>query len=64
MYPNEGHGNRKAASQMDYAYRLMRWMDTYLAPDANRDDPMPEFDLNMASKLGWDTDKGEMTSEE
>jgi dipeptidyl aminopeptidase/acylaminoacyl peptidase len=60
MYPNEGHGNRKAASQMDYAYRLMRWMDTYLAPDATRDDPMPEFDL----KLGWDDDKDKMTSED
>lgn len=64
MYPNEGHGNRKAASQMDYAHRLMRWMDTYLAIDANRDDPMPAFDLNMANKLGWDADKDETASED
>jgi len=34
FYPNEGHGNRKSASRLDYAYRLMRWMDTYLAEDA------------------------------
>ena len=26
FYPNEGHGNRKAASQYDYALRLMRWI--------------------------------------
>lgn len=56
FYPNEGHGNRKAASQLDYAYRFMRWMDTYLAEDASRDDPMPEFDLNISEKLGWDKD--------
>ncbi|WP_298915157.1 S9 family peptidase [uncultured Algimonas sp.] len=54
FYPREGHGNRKAASRLDYAYRLMRWMDTYLAPNATRDDPMPEFDLGLEEKLGWD----------
>jgi dipeptidyl aminopeptidase/acylaminoacyl peptidase len=54
FYPNEGHGNRKAASRLDYAYRLMRWMDTYLDEDATRDDSMPEFDLNLSEKLGWD----------
>lgn len=54
FYPDEGHGNRKAASRLDYAYRFMRWMDTYLAEDATRDDPMPDFDLNISEKLGWD----------
>ena len=57
FYPGEGHGNRKAASRLDYAYRLMRWMDTYLAADANRDDDMPEFDLSLSKKLGWDKEK-------
>ena len=57
FYPQEGHGNRKAASRLDYAYRLMRWMDTYLGEDANRDDPMPEFDIGISEKLGWDKDK-------
>jgi hypothetical protein len=32
----------------------MRWMDTYLAEDAKRDDPMPEFDLGMAERLKKD----------
>jgi len=54
FYPEEGHGNRKAASRLDYAYRFMRWMDTYLSEDATRSDPMPEFDLNISEKLGWD----------
>lgn len=51
FYPGEGHGNRKAAAQFDYALRLMRWMDTYLAIDATRSDPMPEFDLGMQERL-------------
>ncbi|GLQ21672.1 S9 family peptidase [Algimonas porphyrae] len=54
FYPREGHGNRRAAARTDYAYRLMRWMDTYLAEGATRNDPMPEFDLNLSEKLGWD----------
>lgn len=64
FYPQEGHGNRKAASRLDYAYRFMRWMDTYLAEDATRDDPMPEFDLKLSEKLGWDKDKGEDKAED
>jgi len=56
---DEGHGNRKAASRLDYAYRLMRWMDTYLAEDATRDDEMPDFDLNIPQKLGWDKEMKE-----
>lgn len=54
FYPNEAHGNRFAAAQYDYALRLMRWMDTYLALDATRNDPMPEFDLGMAERLDID----------
>lgn len=30
LYPGEGHGNRKAAAQLDYAARLLRWMQHYL----------------------------------
>ncbi|MDT0596497.1 S9 family peptidase [Glaciecola petra] len=56
FYPDEGHGNRNAAAQYDYALRFMRWMDTYLAADAKRDDPMPEFDLGMAERLKKDED--------
>jgi dipeptidyl aminopeptidase/acylaminoacyl peptidase len=30
LYPGEGHGNRRAASQLDYSLRLMQWMTHYL----------------------------------
>lgn len=30
MYPGEGHGNRRAASRLDYNLRMMRWMSHYL----------------------------------
>ncbi|HET9264518.1 MAG TPA: S9 family peptidase [Vicinamibacterales bacterium] len=29
-YPGEGHGNRRAASRLDFNLRLMRWMSHYL----------------------------------
>jgi dipeptidyl aminopeptidase/acylaminoacyl peptidase len=29
-YPGEQHGNRRAASRLDYSLRLMRWMEHYL----------------------------------
>jgi hypothetical protein len=59
FYPGEGHGNRNAAAQYDYSLRFMRWMDTYLAPEANRSDAMPEFDLGMAERLKKDEADGE-----
>ncbi|WP_395339250.1 S9 family peptidase [Ningiella sp. W23] len=51
FYPGEGHGNRHAAAQYDYSLRFMRWMDTYLAPDAKRNDPMPPTDLGLEEIL-------------
>ncbi|KKO44758.1 peptidase S9 [Arsukibacterium ikkense] len=30
LYPGEGHGNQKAAAQLDYGMRLIRWMDHFL----------------------------------
>lgn len=29
-YPGEGHGNRRAASRLDYSLRMMRWFNHYL----------------------------------
>jgi dipeptidyl aminopeptidase/acylaminoacyl peptidase len=29
-YPGEQHGNRRAASRLDYCLRMMQWMDHYL----------------------------------
>lgn len=30
LYPGEGHGNSRPAAQLDYAMRLMRWMQHFL----------------------------------
>ncbi len=30
LYPGEGHGNRRAASRLDYSFRLLQWMKHYL----------------------------------
>ena len=29
-YPGEQHGNRRAASRLDYSLRLLQWMEHYL----------------------------------
>ncbi|MCL4808712.1 MAG: prolyl oligopeptidase family serine peptidase, partial [Thermoanaerobaculia bacterium] len=29
-YPGEGHGNRRAASQLDLSVRLVQWFEHYL----------------------------------
>lgn len=49
LYPGEGHGNARAASQLDYAYRLMRWMDWYLV---DQKEGIPPHDLPFAERLG------------
>lgn len=48
FYPGEGHGNRKAGAQLDYSYRLMRWMDNYLLGDGKA---MPAYQIDHAAKL-------------
>jgi dipeptidyl aminopeptidase/acylaminoacyl peptidase len=39
LYPEEGHGNRRAAARYDYCLRLIRWMEHYLAGPGG--DPPP-----------------------
>lgn len=43
LYPGEQHGNRKAASRLDYNLRLMQWMEHYLKGSGGR---MPAYDLD------------------
>ena len=51
-YPGEGHGNRKAAARLDYAMRLVRWMEHYVTGPGGE---MPPFDLeNVVEKLQVD----------
>ncbi|NVK21630.1 MAG: S9 family peptidase [Kangiellaceae bacterium] len=56
LYPGEGHGNRKAAAQLDYSMRLMRWMDHYLKGDGGEP---PAYDLKHEEKLESKKDKEE-----
>lgn len=49
LYEGEGHGNRKAASRLDYNLRLLRWMEHFLLGD---NDELPEFDLDYRAALG------------
>lgn len=48
LYPGEGHGNRRAAAQLDFAMRLMRWMDTFLVEQAS---DKPAHELPHAEEL-------------
>ncbi|RUO66186.1 Dipeptidyl aminopeptidase/acylaminoacyl peptidase [Pseudidiomarina planktonica] len=48
LYPGEGHGNRKAAAQLDFSMRLMRWMDQFLVEQATT---LPPYELGHADNL-------------
>ncbi|GAB2934977.1 prolyl oligopeptidase family serine peptidase [Rheinheimera gaetbuli] len=48
LYPGEGHGNQKAAAQLDYGMRLMRWMDHFLK-QGNKD--LPPHELPHADNI-------------
>ncbi|MDX3773674.1 S9 family peptidase [Chromatiaceae bacterium AAb-1] len=42
LYPGEGHGNTRAAAQLDYGMRLMQWMDHFLK-QGNKELPSHEL---------------------
>ena len=44
FYPNEAHGNKKSAAQLDYSMRLMRWMEFYLK-GKKKGKKMPPYEL-------------------
>lgn len=50
FYPGEGHGNRRAASRLDYNLRMLRWMEHYLKGPGG--DPPP-------TELTYEPDKEE-----
>lgn len=47
FYPGEGHGNRRAASRLDYNLRLLRWMKHYLQGPGG---PMPPREISYEHK--------------
>jgi dipeptidyl aminopeptidase/acylaminoacyl peptidase len=44
-YPGEPHGNRRAASRLDYSLRLMQWFEHYLKGPGG---PPPAFEIDYA----------------
>ncbi|WP_194756159.1 S9 family peptidase [Aliidiomarina indica] len=48
LYPGEGHGNQRVGSQLDYALRLMRWMNFYLIEQG---EGIPSHELPHAERL-------------
>lgn len=46
-YPGEGHGNRKAAAQLDFQLRLIQWMDHYLKGPGGA---APDIELKYGEK--------------
>jgi len=55
LYPGEGHGNRKAASRLDYNLRMMQWFEHYLQGSGG-DPPAYALDYGVSST---DVKKGE-----
>jgi dipeptidyl aminopeptidase/acylaminoacyl peptidase len=67
LYPGEGHGNRRAASKLDYNIRLLQWMEHYLKGPGGK---MPAMDIDYGipapaakktASLGWDDRRGELS---
>jgi hypothetical protein len=57
LYPGEGHGNRRAASRLDYNVRLLQWMEHYLKGPGGK---MPAMDIDYGltpakAETGWNT---------
>ena len=52
-HPGKGHGNRRAASRLDYNLRLMRWMNRYLQGPGG---PPPPAELTYEREgASWET---------
>ena len=66
LYPGEGHGNRRAASRLDYNLRLLQWMEHYLKGPGGAMPPMEiDYGLTPAAKTssaGWDTRERALTA--
>ncbi len=51
FYPGEGHGNRRAASRLDYVLRCLRWMDWFVR-DKRKD--LPPYELDYEKAAGYE----------
>jgi dipeptidyl aminopeptidase/acylaminoacyl peptidase len=57
LYPGEGHGNRRAASRIDYNLRMMRWMEHYLKDPDRRDASPPPPGIDYEALLDGGNDE-------
>jgi len=48
LYPGEGHGNRRAASRLDYNLRMLRWMEHYLQGEGGE---KPEYSIDYGGEM-------------
>jgi dipeptidyl aminopeptidase/acylaminoacyl peptidase len=53
-YPGEGHGNRRAAAQLDLSLRLVQWFEHYLAGPGG---PPPAAEIDPRAELGIPAEK-------
>jgi dipeptidyl aminopeptidase/acylaminoacyl peptidase len=53
-YPGEGHGNRRAASQLDLSMRLVQWFEHYLAGPGGAP---PPAEVDPRAELGIPADE-------
>jgi dipeptidyl aminopeptidase/acylaminoacyl peptidase len=49
MYPDEAHGNRRAAARLDYTVRMMQWFDHYLK-GAGGAPPPPDVEYRIPAE--------------
>ncbi|MCZ7650056.1 MAG: S9 family peptidase [Thermoanaerobaculia bacterium] len=54
-YPGEGHGNRRAASQLDFSIRLVEWFERYLGIAPGEGLPPAEPDYGRILGLAEET---------
>ncbi|RJP35643.1 MAG: S9 family peptidase [Phycisphaerales bacterium] len=57
QYPGEGHGNRSAASRLDYNLRMIRWLEHYLLGPGG--DP-PSYELDYSAYRPKEKDEDEV----
>jgi dipeptidyl aminopeptidase/acylaminoacyl peptidase len=46
LYPGEGHGNRRAASRLDYNVRMLQWFEHYLKGPGG---PAPPYEVDYGT---------------
>jgi dipeptidyl aminopeptidase/acylaminoacyl peptidase len=56
LYEGEGHGNRKAASRLDYNLRMLGWMEHFLQKQSKE---LPPFEIDYRQALGMPSEEAD-----